>query len=1231
STLLREKLLDSATVRLVFSSDTGTGDYVYEANLGKLLETNFATLPPLKNPPMLEAVDDLSNLSYLHEPAVLHSLKLRYLHERIYTYSGIVLIAMNPFQRLALYTPDIMREYSSKKRGELEPHLFAIAEQAYRSLVEKRQDQSIIVSGESGAGKTQSAKYIMRYFALVDSLGAHAVTSKRGSISGGGVGGPGEPAPSSEVEEAVLSTNPIMEAFGNSKTTRNDNSSRFGKYIQIFFSGAGATNGDSGSGGPRITGASMRTYLLERSRLVFQPKSERNYHIFYMLCAGVPAAERRELAIGRWADFHYLRQGGVGSIPGFDDHAEFSIVQQALSTIGISVAIQWDIFKICAALLHVGNIAITDHDGVAAVDEGDAALRQAARLLGVDAGALRRWIVSRQLAARGERIVSPLTRPQAVVARDSVAKFLYASLFDWLVVTINGSLAGAGSGTGANAGAPAGDAGENSGGFIGVLDIYGFEHFQTNSFEQFCINYANEKLQQEFNQHVFKLEQEEYVKEKIAWSFIEFNDNQPCIDMIESRLGLLDLLDEESYIPSGSDASLLIKFHQRFGSPSCRFYEKPRFNPNSFIVKHYATSVEYDARGFIAKNRDSVTEEQLNVLTATTFPLLREVLKLDEATKLAEASVTSRKKKPSLGSVFKRSLVQLMGTLRATEVSYIRCIKPNQQKAAFGFEPALVLSQLRACGVLETIRISCAGYPSRWTYREFAERYYLLLPSRRWGAAPRDLAAEVLRYAAVQDGLYQLGLTKVFFRAGLLAHLEQLRAAKVHNCVVLIQKHYRRHACRAMFKELRFATILIQRAYRAHLDRERRKAEERRQAAVLIQSEVRRWLAQQQFRRARAAAVAIQATYRMHREMLRLRGERRERAAVAIQRAYRGHAARRQFRRARALVVWLQSCVRRRQARRVLTALRAEARSVGHLRERNYNLERKVLELSLAARASEAEMRQMNERAAAAEQAASTLRERLHRLEDEERVHMATADRLRRDLRDAREARDALARDLERAEAAAAARERELDALRHDPRLTLPLSAVPGPAAAAAAAVAAAAAAAGSAAPSVSGSDSLRAGSFRRRRPYLLFLGGDPGSVSTARTAAGGTGEQDAASRAARPPAGRGALAASPLPAATASIAQTAAAGTGSSATAPVPAFGPTRHDGGVVASKAITRSTAGAVEQQRQLQLLAPAPVPLPLSSDFSASVAATLAALLLLVLARSLQALAGGGVGSG
>ncbi|KAH9056633.1 myosin 5 [Lactarius vividus] len=890
-------------IKLLFVDDRGKEITI--DTTAKAIRDGQNDLPPLRNPPLLETADDLATLSHLNEPSVLHTIRNRYAQHSIYTYSGIVLIAMNPFQRITQYGPEIIQAYSGRRRGELEPHLFAIAEDAYTAMRKEGIGQTIIVSGESGAGKTESAKYIMRYLASINPPDSNAKTKTKASLD-----------ESSEVERQILATNPVLEAFGNAKTTRNDNSSRFGKYIQILFDGK-----------QEIVGARIRTYLLERSRIVFQPMTERNYHIFYQLCAGAPLKERKDLGLDTdITKFHYLKQGGPHRRCG-----GIRATQHALSTIGISVEQQWAVFRLLSALLHLGNVKVTQARSDAAIDENDPELLLATRFLGVDKAEFKKWTVKKQITTRSEKIVTSLNAAQATVVRDSVAKFVYVCLFEWLVAIVNESLAGEN-----------GEAEKRAEMFIGVLDIYGFEHFQKNSFEQFSINYANEKLQQEFNAHVFKLEQEEYVKEEINWTFIEFSDNQPCIDVIEGKLG-------SRVLPAGTDASFLQKLYAQIAKPETKdVFKKPRFGNSAFTIAHYALDVTYEADGFLEKNRDTVPDEHMNLLASTKNTFLREVLgaalastkppesPMPNSPAVSDASSASRRqslipdpgrtslvnsaatgpkrpgaaaRKPTQASIFKASLANLMYTLGITNVHYIRCIKPNEQKEAWKFVPQQVLSQLRACGVLETIRISCAGYPTRWTYEEFAERFTINDPDK-----------------------YQNGKTKIFFRAGMLAALETLRADRLNAMVTVVQKNMRRHMAMKRYREMRVAAIKIQTWWRGIMAR-RFVAQVRRENAA-------------RFTEIRTAVVRFQSRVRGVQARRAYQARRRVHATTVLQSLFRGILVRRVFRSDVRHVIYLQSCMRRRLARKQLKGLKAEARSVSKFKEISYRLENKVVELT---------------------------------------------------------------------------------------------------------------------------------------------------------------------------------------------------------------------------------------------------------------------------------------------
>lgn len=902
---------------------------VFTVETESLNEDN-SDLPPLRNPPILEAAEDLTSLSYLNEPAVLHAIKVRYSQLNIYTYSGIVLIAMNPFQKIdQLYSQDIVQAYAGRRRGELDPHLFAIAEDAYRCMKMDRKNQTIVVSGESGAGKTVSAKYIMRYFASVEE--ESELQNKVGTE---------HKSEMSDVERQILATNPITEAFGNAKTTRNDNSSRFGKYLEILFDEQIS-----------IIGARVRTYLLERSRLVFQPTNERNYHVFYQMLAGMSEDEKAALGLTTADDYNYTNQGGAITIPGVDDGADFALTNESLALIGIDESRQKEIYKILAALLHIGNIEILATRNDAHLSSDDPNLVKACQLLGIDAFDFAKWCVKKQITTRSENIVSNLNYKQAIVARDSFAKFIYSALFDWLVDYINSDLC------------PPEVVGKVSS-FIGVLDIYGFEHFEKNSFEQFCINYANEKLQQEFNQHVFKLEQEEYVKEEIDWCFIDFADNQPCINLIENRLGILSLLDEESRMPAGNDQSWIEKMYQTLDkAPINEVFKKPRFGRTKFIVSHYALDVTYDIDGFIEKNRDTVGEGHLDVLKQSKNEMLQNVLSVIDknATAMeASSSAASTKKsiafkKPTLGSMFKNSLIELMKTINSTNVHYIRCIKPNEQKKAWDFDSLMVLAQLRACGVLETIRISCAGFPSRWTYVEFADRYHILVPSEEWmkvmsgdttQESVSELCLKILSDNIEDKKKYQLGNTKIFFKAGLLAHFEKLRSGKLHRSAVMIQKNLRKFYYRKKYLEIRESHVKLQALIRGYMTRCDIQREKEINAATKLQTVIRGFLARKLFKDTRSSILTLQGAIRgfqarrIYNELLL------EKSAIVLQKTYRGLIERRSFGTKRRSAVVIQSSIRRKLAQRELQQLRVDAKSVNHLKEVSYKLENKVIELT---------------------------------------------------------------------------------------------------------------------------------------------------------------------------------------------------------------------------------------------------------------------------------------------
>ncbi|MFT7798757.1 unconventional myosin-Vb-like [Arapaima gigas] len=877
-------------------------------------------LPPLGNPDILEGVNDLTTLSFLHEAAVLHNLRLRFLdYNSIYTYCGIVLVAINPYEQVPIYGEEVIDAYSGQDKADMEPHIFLVAEEAYRMMTRSSKNQSIIISGESGSGKTVSAKFTMRYFAVV-----------------------GGAAQRTSVEEKVLASNPIMEAIGNAKTTRNDNSSRFGKYIEIGF-------GHQGD----VIGANVRTYLLEKSRVVFQASEERNYHIFYQLCTCRDLPEMRGLKLDAAEDFRYTNQGGRTQIPGTDDAADFERIRNAFSILGVHTDQQMELFQILAAILHLGNVRIqaSGKSGDRSyIDVEDPSLLVFSKLLAVERAQMAHWLCHRHLAAGGEMLVKPMSGQQASEARDALAKHIYAQLFSWMVRCLNGALRA--------------QRGQLMS-FIGVLDIYGFETFDRNSFEQFCINYANEKLQQQFNLHVFQLEQEEYVREGLQWSHIEFCDNQPCIALIEGPLGLLDLLDEECRMPKGSDENWAQKLYdQHWNHHPCPHFSKPRMSNSAFVIVHFADVVQYECQGFLDKNRDTVFEEPINILRASQSELVAELFQQHPAGGassllglkcitphggLSSGKRAARAQQLTVGFQFRQSLHLLMDTLNSTNPHYVRCIKPNDLKQPFAFDPKRAVQQLRACGVLETVRISAAGYPSRWTYPEFFERYWMLLCKTLDGEDLQTTCRTALADLIPDPDKYCFGKTKVFFRAGQVALLERLRAEKLRVAAVAVQRRVRGWLAWTGYQKTRWAALTLQRYTRGVLAR--RWAHERRciRATVVIQKTFRMLAVRRLYLLIREATVTIQA---FTRGMLARRSYRKlviERAVVRLQARVRGWLVWRAFCRLQGAVLLLQCCVRRRAARKELQRLRLEARSVEHYRELNKGMEVKLMQLQLRA------------------------------------------------------------------------------------------------------------------------------------------------------------------------------------------------------------------------------------------------------------------------------------------
>lgn len=839
-------------------------------------------------------VDDMTKLAYLHEPGVLQNLHSRYDMNEIYTYTGSILIAVNPFRRLPhLYNTHMMEQYKGAVFGELSPHVFAVADAAYRLMINEGVSQSILVSGESGAGKTESTKMLMRYLAY---MGGRVAVEGR------------------SIEQKVLESNPVLEAFGNAKTVRNNNSSRFGKFVELQFDPRG-----------KISGAAIRTYLLERSRVCQVSDPERNYHCFYMLCAAPPEdIERYKLADPR--TFHYLNQSNCYDLEGVDGSKEYFETRRAMDVVGISSEEQEAIFRVVASILHLGNIEFTEGketDSSIPKDEKSwFHLKTAASLLMCDEKALERSLCERIIVTRDENITKTLNPEAAVLSRDALAKVIYSRLFDWLVNSINSSIG----------------QDPHSKFLIGVLDIYGFESFKTNSFEQFCINLTNEKLQQHFNQHVFKMEQEEYTKEEINWSYIDFIDNKDILELIEKKPGgIIALLDEACVLPRSTHETFAQKLYQTYKNH--KRISKPKLSRSDFTIHHYAGDVTYQTELFLDKNKDYVIAEHQSLLSVSKCSFVSGLFPT-----LAEDSSKSSKFS-SIGSRFKQQLQSLLETLSATEPHYIRCVKPNNLLKPAIFENNNVLQQLRCGGVLEAIRISCAGYPTRRTFDEFIDRFGILAPNVLDGSIDEVTASKKLLEKIGLEG-YQIGKTKVFLRAGQLAELDARRVEVLGRSARIIQRKARSYLARRSFIELRKSAIQLQASCRGQLGRKLYENARRNAASLKIQGSFRKYMARKAYKGILFASVTIQAGVRGMTARKEFLFKRQTKAAVVIQSHCRQYLARLHLLRIKKAAITTQCAWRGRIARKELKNLKMAAKETGALQAAKNKLEKQVEELT---------------------------------------------------------------------------------------------------------------------------------------------------------------------------------------------------------------------------------------------------------------------------------------------
>uniref|UniRef100_W5LDY2 Myosin, heavy chain 7B, cardiac muscle, beta b n=1 Tax=Astyanax mexicanus TaxID=7994 RepID=W5LDY2_ASTMX len=746
---------------------------IVETRDGQILTVKEDDLQPM-NPPKFDMIEDMAMLTHLNEASVLFNLRRRYSFWMIYTYSGLFCVTVNPYKWLPVYAPEVVAAYKGKRRSDAPPHIYSIADNAYNDMLKNRENQSMLITGESGAGKTVNTKRVIQYFAIVAALGE----------AGGKKGG--------TLEDQIIEANPAMEAFGNAKTIRNDNSSRFGKFIRIHFGPTG-----------KLASADIDIYLLEKSRVIFQQPGERSYHIYYQILSHrKPELQDMLLVSSNPFDYHFCSQG-VTTVDNMDDGEELLATDHAMDTLGFTPEEKYGCYKIVGGIMHFGNMRfkVKQREEQAEAD-GTESADKASYLMGINSAELVKGLLHPRVKVGNEYIVKGQTVEQVTYSVGALAKATYDRMFKWIVGRINKTLYTA---------IPRQF-------FIGVLDIAGFEIFEFNNFEQMCINFTNEKLQQFFNHHMFILEQEEYKTEGIEWTFIDFGlDLQACIDLIEKPLGIMSIMEEECMFPKATDSSFKAKLYDNHLGKSPNFQkpkpDKKRKYETHFELVHYAGVVPYNISGWLEKNKDPLNESVVGIFQKSSNKLMSSLFEnfvsLDSEPK--PGGKEKRKKGASFQTVsqlHKENLNKLMANLRSTQPHFVRCIIPNETKNPGMMEPFLVLHQLRCNGVLEGIRICRKGFPNRILYAEFKQRYRILNPS----AIPEDTyvdskkaAEKLLGSLDIDHNQYKFGHTKVFFKAGLLGQLEDMRDERLAEIITMLQAF-----CRGKLMRMVEAIMVIQ-------------------------------------------------------------------------------------------------------------------------------------------------------------------------------------------------------------------------------------------------------------------------------------------------------------------------------------------------------------------------------------------------------------------------------------
>uniref|UniRef100_G3T6L1 Myosin heavy chain 3 n=1 Tax=Loxodonta africana TaxID=9785 RepID=G3T6L1_LOXAF len=725
------------------------------------------------NPPKFDRIEDMAMLTHLNEPAVLYNLKDRYTSWMIYTYSGLFCVTVNPYKWLPVYNPEVVDGYRGKKRQEAPPHIFSISDNAYQFMLTDRENQSILITGESGAGKTVNTKRVIQYFATIAATGD--LTKKKDSKMKG------------TLEDQIISANPLLEAFGNAKTVRNDNSSRFGKFIRIHFGTTG-----------KLASADIETYLLEKSRVTFQLKAERSYHIFYQILSNKkPELIELLLITTNPYDYPFISQGEI-LVASIDDAEELLATDSAIDILGFTPEEKSGLYKLTGAVMHYGNMKFKQKQREEQAEpDGTEVADKTAYLMGLNSSDLLKALCFPRVKVGNEYVTKGQTVDQVHHAVNALSKSVYEKLFLWMVTRINQQL----------------DTKLPRQHFIGVLDIAGFEIFEYNSLEQLCINFTNEKLQQFFNHHMFVLEQEEYKKEGIEWEFIDFGmDLAACIELIEKPMGIFSILEEECMFPKATDTSFKNKLYDQHLGKSANF-QKPKVVKGRaeahFSLVHYAGTVDYSVSGWLEKNKDPLNETVVGLYQKSSNRLLAHLY----AT-FATADADSGKKKvakkkgssfQTVSALFRENLNKLMSNLRTTHPHFVRCIIPNETKTPGAMEHSLVLHQLRCNGVLEGIRICRKGFPNRILYGDFKQRYRVLnasaIPEGQF-IDSKKACEKLLASIDIDHTQYKFGHTKVFFKAGLLGTLEEMRDDRLAKLITRTQAVCRGFLMRVEFQKM---------------------------------------------------------------------------------------------------------------------------------------------------------------------------------------------------------------------------------------------------------------------------------------------------------------------------------------------------------------------------------------------------------------------------------------------